>query len=74
MLLVAHKLPATETFGDNAIENNGGPRWVEPTLYWPTLLWNPGTTDPTGFALTPEWGGLHNGNTGIKTSMSLPRA
>jgi len=57
---MTHTPLSSDEFLDSAIGVRGE-RWTEPTLYWPTLLWNNGTEGLTGFNLACDWGSLHDG-------------
>jgi hypothetical protein len=58
---MAHSLPKDDSFSDNALGNNGGPRWTKPTLYWPTQLWTNAAESVTGYSLATDLGVLHDG-------------
>jgi len=49
----------SDSFADSPISTRG-PRWSRMTRYWPTLLWNTGTSDPSGFNVNPDHAELHD--------------
>lgn len=60
---MAHSLPRDVTFEDVAVENNSGPRWTSPTLWWPGLLWNVAAEpdQTTGHDIYVEKCDMHDG-------------